>query len=77
MKTLKWIEESNLIKKTQLYEIAQALLLESYAPNEMVFDYGQLGDRYYIILSGAVKVEKPEMIKLTGEEKDRRLKLFT
>ena len=38
----------------------------------MVFDQGQVGDRFYIILQGSVKVEKPKLVEVSDAERDRR-----
>jgi CRP-like cAMP-binding protein len=38
----------------------------------MVFDHSQIGDRFYFVLSGSVTVEKPEVILLSHEEKQKR-----
>ena len=35
------------------------LLLEVFAPGEMVFDYGDIGDKFFIILKGKVSILIP------------------
>jgi len=53
-------------------EIAKALLLEEHTINFRVCEYGELGDKFYIILKGAVKVEIPETIKVPQQELEER-----
>lgn len=37
----------------------EMMTLESFAPNEVVFNYGDDGDKYYIVLTGRVCVRQP------------------
>jgi CRP-like cAMP-binding protein len=41
------------------------LRLETFKNDEMIFDCGDFGDKFFIILSGAVGVEIPVVHKLT------------
>lgn len=52
------------------------MLLETYKPGQMIFDHGEPGDRFYIVLDGQVKVEKPELITVSKQEKEAKMKKF-
>lgn len=47
-----------------LLELAQCLNLLELKQGELVFDYGEDGDLFYIILSGSVGVLVPDKSKL-------------
>lgn len=55
-------------------EIAKALVLETFGRNEMVFDFEDAGDKFYIILEGSVDVSIPFSVKVTDEEAAERKK---
>lgn len=76
LKRMKYMQDRDITAKHQLIEIAQALLLEKYEQGQMVFDHSQIGDRLYFVLSGSVKVEKPEVIQLSDAEKQMRKNIF-
>jgi len=59
-----------------LQEIALNLLLEQFHPGQMVFDHGDAGDKFYIILKGQVGVYIPIRVKVEHEELERRTTLF-
>lgn len=40
--------------------ICKRLVLESFPMGEQVFDYGDRGDKFYLILSGQIKIEVPQ-----------------
>ena len=52
MSKVKFFQERNIVKHQDIAQICKALQLESFKKNEMVFDYGSEGDKFYIILSG-------------------------
>ena len=55
-------------------EIAKALVLETFGSNEMVFDFEDIGDKFYIILQGSVDVSVPMSVKVTDQEQAERKK---
>ena len=57
-------------------EIAKALVLETFERNEMVFDFEDAGDKFYIILEGSVDVSIPFSVKVTDEEAAERKKAY-
>lgn len=52
-----------------LERICHHLTLESFAANESVFQYGESGNKFYIILEGSVGVHVPRgKFNYSGEE---------
>ncbi|KAK3279265.1 hypothetical protein CYMTET_12840 [Cymbomonas tetramitiformis] len=47
------------LKQTQKLELVQAMSLESFAPGEYVIHMGDIGDKWYIVLQGSLKVFRP------------------
>ena len=56
----------------ELIEIAKALVLEIFQANHRVCEYGDRGEKFYIILKGIVKVEVPQEIHVPTKELERR-----
>ena len=48
------------------------LLLEHFRPGEMIFDYGDVGDKFYIILKGRVSILIPTKVQVDSKELDKR-----
>ena len=69
---VKFFKDRNIVKKGDYAEICKALQLETFKENEMVFDYGTQGDKFYIILSGSVNVWVPYYVAINREEKIKR-----
>ena len=42
-----------------LIDVASHLQIESFSPRSTVINYGELGDKFYIVLKGVVKVLIP------------------
>jgi len=61
------------VKKADLFEICKVILLENFNNNEKVFDYGEVGDKFYIILKGQVRVEIPIMMTVPPEIQQERV----
>ena len=57
-------------------EIAKALLLETLPCDVQVFDHGDVGHKFYIILKGSVSVQLPIDIHVSPEERQKRLELY-
>ena len=53
-------------------EIIKALLLEKYDKGQQIFDYGDRGDKFYIVLEGSVIVSIPFLINVRPDETERR-----
>ena len=58
------------LTEDNLKEVAQVLTYKSFNANEMVFDYGQPGDKFYIILDGIVDILIPVECKPVVELKE-------
>jgi hypothetical protein len=52
----------------ELIEIAKALVLEVLPAAHRVCEYGEGGDKFYIILRGKVKVEIPQEVMVPQKE---------
>jgi hypothetical protein len=52
--------------------VAQCLQLESFHEEEMVFDHGEIGEKFYIIVSGQVAVDIPVKIEVSPTEIEKR-----
>ena len=72
MKQIKFFRERDIIKESQLMEIIKALQIEKFNINEEIFEYGDLGDKFYIILEGSVSVLIPFYVDVKREEKEQR-----
>jgi hypothetical protein len=48
------------------------MVIQDYEEDEKVFDFGDFGDKFYIILSGQVGVDIPIKITVLPEEKAKR-----
>ena len=53
-------------------EIIKALLLEKYDKGKQIFDYGDRGDKFYIVLEGSVIVSIPFLVSVRPDETERR-----
>ena len=76
LKGIKFFSDRNIKNPQDLLEVAKTLLLENFDSEEMVFDHGEPGSKFYIILKGAVGVDIPIRIKVEQDELDRRRTLF-
>jgi len=52
------------------------LYLENFIGNTKVFDYGDVGDKFYIILKGSVRVEIPLMVDVPKDVLEERKEKF-
>ena len=68
LKGIKFFTERNIKQQQELDEIGLNLLLESFEKNAMVFDQGDVGEKFYIILRGSVEVQIQLKHKLSTEE---------
>ena len=48
------------------------LLLEVFEPDQMVFDYGDKGDKFFIILKGKVSIQIPMKVPICAHELEKR-----
>lgn len=70
---IRFFQERNLHNKEfELTEIAKALLLEVLPVDHRVCEFGDSGEKFYIILKGSVKVEIPETVKVPTKELEER-----
>lgn len=64
-KEIKLFKELNL-KDDVMYEILAVMQYERYKKNHMVFNYEDVGDKFYIILKGHVSVLLPYKLNNEG-----------
>ena len=72
LKNIKFFRERDIVQEHELVEITLTMLLEQFEENQMVFDHGELGDKFYIILQGQVGVDIPVRIPVSSEIKIAR-----
>ena len=72
LNTIKFFKDRN-IQGDDLHILAQGLTFEEMAVDEFVFKAGSLGDKFYIILKGSVRILIPIKDKTV---KDKRQSLF-
>lgn len=73
LKQQKFFQEKNIQKQSDLVEIAQVLQLENFHSGSLIFDYGDVGDKFYIILQGQVGIEIPEQIEVLPIDQERNI----
>ena len=61
IKEISFFKERNIVETFELREISKALLVEKFKPGEQVCEYGEIGNKFYIILRGSVRVDIPEV----------------
>lgn len=71
LKGIKFFKD-NKIEGEDLLIIEQGLIFEQMEKDEFVFHYGTLGDKFYIILEGSVKILRPVKTKATGDNAQRK-----
>ena len=76
LKGIKFFAERSISNKNDLFEIAQTLTLEEFDKDEMVFEFDDVGDKFYIVLEGQVGVDVPVKKRVSTEEQNRRRKKF-
>lgn len=52
------------------------MTLEEFDKDEMVFEFDDVGDKFYIVLEGQVGVDVPIKKRVSIEEQNRRKKKF-
>ena len=52
------------------------MTLEEFYKDEMVFEFDDVGDKFYIVLEGQVGVDVPVKKRVSTEEQNRRRKKF-
>lgn len=74
LKTLKFFASK---KTSDVKEIALCLLMEPFEDDEMVFDQGDYGNKFYIILKGEVRVDICVRKEVSAAEQEARMLQFT
>lgn len=74
LKQIKFFQERQIPDKSYI-DIAQSLTYLKLPKGAIVFEYGTLGDLFYIILNGTVSVHVPnkKKIEMMGKEKSGNL----
>jgi CRP-like cAMP-binding protein len=71
MQRIKFFQDRD-IKPQDFPDILQCLILEHYPKGAVIFNYGDMGDKFYIILSGQVRVMIPDpAIKSSRDQMNR------
>lgn len=76
LKQIKFFQEREIPDKNYL-DIAQSLTYLELPADAIVFEYGTIGDLFYIILKGSVRVLVPNKDKIAQLEKDKSLLVST
>ena len=63
LKNIKFFKDEN-IKEDELLEICKKLRYETYLEDEIVFNYGEYGNKFYIIIEGEVGILVPDKQKM-------------
>ena len=61
---------------SDVQEIALSLLLETFEDDEMIFDQGAYGDKFYIILKGEVGIDIMAKKKMDPAETEQNREKF-
>lgn len=64
LKKIKFFKEGNVKEKQDLNEISKSIFLEQYNPGEMLFDYGERGSKFYLVMKGTVNIEIPKVVDI-------------
>ena len=75
LRNVPFFQERQIDAEAELVEIASSLMLEECQAGEMVFEEGEPGYKFYIILKGAVAVSKRIAEPLSEEQIRRQLRV--
>jgi len=59
LKSFLFFKEHNITKYHELLDIAHCLKYEHSEKNDVVFNYGEEGDRFYLVIDGTADVYVP------------------
>ena len=59
-----------------MIEVALSLLLQTYGKEDWIFDHGEFGDMFYIIIKGSVGVDIPIKQKISQDELEKKRQTF-
>ena len=74
LKAVRFFRDRDITNDCDLVEIAKSLLLETFQHDEMIFDYGDEGDKFYIVVEGSVSIRIPILVPVSAEEQASRRK---
>jgi hypothetical protein len=74
LKAVRFFCDRDITNDCDLVEIAKSLLLETFQRDEMIFDYGDEGDKFYIVVAGSVSIRIPILVPVPAEEQASRKK---
>lgn len=74
LKAVRFFRDRDITNDCDLVEIAKSLLLETFERDEMIFDYGDEGDKFYIVVQGSVSIRVPILVPVPPEEQESRKK---
>lgn len=75
-KNIQFFKTREIVNEQELLEIALSLHLEEFKGGEMLFDEGEPGFKFYIILKGSVAVSKKIKFEVPDDVRDERRKVF-
>ena len=58
-----FINLKNNDSQFKVEKLTKICKLEKYSPNEIIILYGDIGDKFYIVLEGSIVIYKPEYIE--------------
>lgn len=58
----------------ELIEIAKNILLEEFKTNDIIIEFQEEGDKFFIILEGQVAVYVPDYLEVSPQEREKRQK---
>lgn len=64
--------QNSKLSQESLNDISKAILLEEYKKDSMIFDFGDFGDKFFIILKGEVSILIPVQRPVPVDEQERR-----
>ena len=74
LKAVHFFRDRDITNDCDLVEIAKSLLLETFKVDDMIFDYGDEGDKFYIVVAGSVSIRIPILVPVPAEEQASRRK---
>jgi CRP-like cAMP-binding protein len=59
LRKIKFFKENGVTSDNELEQILAGLKLVEYQSNEVVFNFGDKGDAFYLVLDGIIEVYQP------------------
>ena len=75
LEQIRFFQERKMNNEQELIEIAKNILLEEFSSNDIIIEFQEEGDKFYIILDGTAAVYVPNYLEVPQEERDKRQKM--